>query len=260
MDSQLPEEILNKLLPILKHLAEFISKGIMPKKYELEVILKSIGLEGEAKALTELQLWGKILEKARNNPDNPDRAAIITELQNRGIPEFPAILAYEEAKPAEPFSVEPQLINFVCLKHGEGATATLKVSGRLVNVVVSDHRLKVTLLKASSGTILVKVQLPEGKAGESLKSEIILRGDRGELRVPVAAQWEKAAPEKPVTPLRNKATSEPPLLSWCPDCAERIKKKSLFYNRYTQKYECFNCKHIFLYPDKRVSQYNDTHD
>jgi len=116
-----------------------------------------------------------------------------------------------------------------------------------VKDVISNRRLKLSLLQSDSGITLVKIQLSQGNSGESFNDEIILRCDRGDLKVPVAARWEKAP-------------NEPPLLSWCPYCGPaHMHKKSLFYNKYAKRYECFRCKHEFPYPDKRVTQYNDTH-
>ena len=89
------------------------------------------------------------------------------------------------------------------------------------------------------------MQLSSEGASEILKDEVVLQGSTGELRIPVTAQWEK----------------EPPLLSWCLICSDRIGKKSLFFNKNACKYECLNleCKHEFPYPDKLVAQYNDSH-
>jgi len=135
----------------------------------------------------------------------------------------PAILAVDAAIPP-PLIVEPQTIDFGCLKPGDGANATLKVSGQLLKVTVRNSQLKVTFLDRGSGNSLVKVQLLAGSAGASLQDSILLRGERGELRVPVGAQWEK----------------EPPMLQYCPKCT----KTSLFWNRYDKKFECLNpdCK------------------
>jgi hypothetical protein len=52
---------------------------------------------------------------------------------------------------------------------------------------------------------------------------------------------------------------EPPLLSWCPVHGDIIKKKSLFYNKYNGKYECFYGKEDYLFPDKQVDEYNHKH-
>ncbi len=241
LENQLPEEKLSKLLPALSKLAEHISNGSTLDQRELTAIALEVGVNGEEWALVELQLWSSILEKAQDNPSTTVRTTIITELQDRGIPEFPAVLAYAPVKPKS-FSVEPPLVAFRCLKPGEGASATLKVSGGLVKEVVCNRRLKVTLLKTNAGTTLVKVQLTEGNAGETFRDEIILRGDKGELRVPVTVRWEKVQ-------------EEPPRLSYCPVC--KISKKSLFWNYLDKMYECLNleCKARGPSLDKLVSPY-----
>ncbi len=241
MENRLPEEKLSRLMPVLSVLAEHVSNGSMLDPRALREITLSAGLDGEEWALIELQLWIKILEKSHDNPSIAVRTAIITELQERGIPEFPAVLAYESVKP-KPFSVEPPVVDFGCLKPGEGGNATLKVSGGVPKEVIGSRRLKVSLLKTGSGTTLVKLQLSESNAGDSLKDEIILRGDRGELKVPVTARWEKA-PE------------EPPRLSYCPVC--KISKKSLFWNYMDKTYECLNleCKARGPSLDKLASPY-----
>ena len=228
MNNQLPEEKLNKLLPALSLLAKRIGAGVTPDQHTLKKILLSIDVQKEGWALQELELWGKILEQACTASNDDERTDVAAELQNRGIPMAPAILAVDAAIPP-PLIVEPQSINFGCLKPSEGANANLKVSGQLLKVTVRNSRLKVTLLNLGSGNSLVKVQLLAGSAGESLQDNILLQGERGELKLPVAARWEKVE-------------TEPPLLSYCPLCRDEIKKKSLFWNRYARRYECFYCK------------------
>jgi hypothetical protein len=242
MNGKLPEEKLNELLPGLGRLAELVSAGETLDRHALRSIASDIGIDGEEWALVELELWSRILLKCKDTSHPKD--TIVTELRSRGIPEFPAMLAYDLAKP-KPMMVEPPFIDFGCLKIGEGASTTLKVSGERVSKVVSGRRLKVTLLDAGPATTLVKVQISNGAASETVKDEVVLRGSTSELRIPVTARWE----------------AEPALLSWCPICGDKIKKKSLFYNTIAHKYECLNlaCKHEFPYPDKSVNQYNDTH-
>jgi hypothetical protein len=242
MDSRLSEEKLNELLPGLKQLAELISSGESFDRRALRDIASSIGLDGQEWALTELELWSHILMKSKDVAYTED--AIMVELRNRGIPEFPARLACKSAKP-KPLKVEPQFVDFGNLQIGERAEPRMiTVSGGPIIKAISGSRIKVTLLDAGHAKTLVRVELIEGTAGEILKDEIILRSNTGELRVSVAAHW----------------AAEPPLLSWCPDCGpEHINKKSLFYNKYAKQYECFRCKHEFPYSDKRVSEYNKTH-
>jgi len=141
--------------------------------------------------------------------------------------------------------IEPKFIDFGCLQIGEGASTTLQASGEPVVEAIAGKRFKITLRKSDSDKTLIKLQLISGSAGESIREEIILRGGTGEIRATVTARWE----------------NEPPLLSWCPVCGDKIKKKSLFFNKTTHSYECLNlgCKHGFPYSDKSVKQYNDSH-
>jgi len=223
MNNQLAEEKLNRLLPALSPLAKCIGARIVPEEHVLEEILRSIDVAPEEWAIEELVFWTKILQKASTAATDDEKAAIAVELQNRGILEYPAILAIDAAIPP-PLIVVPRSINFGSLKPGEGANATLKVRGKLVKAIVRNNRLKATSLNRGSENSLVKVQLLAGSAGESLQDNILLQGERGEVKVPVAAQWEK----------------EPPRLQHCPRC----KRKSLFWNRYNKKFECLNlnCK------------------
>ena len=243
MSNQLSEEQLSELLPGLGPLAELVSTGTKLDRQALRGIASSIGIDGQEWALTELELWSHILVKSKDTSYTED--TIVAELQSRAIPEFPARLAYRSAKP-KPMKVEPQFIDFGYLKIGERAEPfTLTVSGERVIKALSGPRLKVNLLDSGLAKTLVRVQLIDGGAGEILKDEVILQGITGEIRIPVTAQWE----------------AEPQLLSWCPICGDKIKKKSLFFNKSAPKYECLNleCKREFPYPDKRVNQYNDTH-
>jgi len=246
MQDRLSEERLGKLLPMISLLAEYISAGGIPDRNSYAEILRSAELGPED--LLELEKWTVILKKARDSSSEREDTVVVEELRARGVPEAYAILACHSAKP-KPLSVEPERIDLGVLSPGEEASATLTVTGGSVKEVLRNKRLNISLLRSIGGNTLIKVVVPGGNAGESLVDQIILRGDKGELRVPVTARWERTQ-------------YEPPLLSWCPNCGDRIKKKSLFYNRYVREYECLNltCKHKFPYPDKRVKEYNDTHD
>lgn len=224
MNNQLPEEKLNKLLPALSPLAKCIGTGTILEEDVLEGVLHGVGVEIEGWALKEIEIWSKILQQARTVSDDDEKTAIAVELQSRGIPEASATLAVYTICNPRPLLVEPQSINFGCLKPDNGANATLKVSGQLLKATVRNSQLKVTLLNRGSGNSLVKVQLLAGSAGESLQDNILLEGERGKIRVFVTAQWEK----------------EPPMLQYCPRCG----KKALFWNRYDKKFECLNldCK------------------
>lgn len=243
MSEPLSEENLSELLPGLGPLAELISAGTTIDRHALRSIASSIGANGQEWAFTELELWSDILARSKDNSNTED--SIVAELQSRGIPEFPARLAYRSAKP-KPMKVEPPFIDFGVLKIGEVAEPRmLTVSGEHVSKAISGPMIKVTLLESGQRKTLVRVQLCSDSTGEILKDEVVLQGSTGEVKIPITAQWEKG----------------PPRLSWCPICGDKIRKKSLFFNNVTLKYECLNleCKREFPYPDKQVDNYNKNH-
>ncbi len=223
MNDKLPEDQLNQLLPCLGRMAELISFGNNLNRQTLANIMSEIGIDEEEWALAEMELWVKILYKCQNK--SYTKKTIVDELQDRGIPEFPAVLAYESAKP-KPLTIEPKFVDFGRLKFGEGANTTLQASGEPIIKVVASSRLYISLKKSGPAKTLIKIQLNSGKSGESFKEEIILQGKTDELKIPVTASWEE----------------EKPRLSYCPIC--KISKKSLFWNHVDKKYECLNleCK------------------
>lgn len=236
MNDRLSEDKLNNLLPCLGPMAEMISIGKKLDRQVLTNITSETGIDSDEWAFAELELWGKILLKCQDKSCTKD--TIVDELRNRGIPEFPAMLAYESAKP-KPLTIEPKFVDFGCLKFGEGASTTLQASGEPVIEAIAGSRLKITLLKSGPSKTLVKLQLGSGASVESVKEEIVLRGNMGEVRVTVTARWE----------------DERPRLSYCPVC--KISKKSLFWNYLDKKYECLNleCKATGSDLDKLISPY-----
>jgi len=93
LDNRLADDKLNRLLPALSLLAEDVGERASISADSLREILASVGEDQEEQAFAELQLWAKTLEKVRDNPDDSRKNAVIAELRNRGIPEFPAMLA-----------------------------------------------------------------------------------------------------------------------------------------------------------------------
>jgi len=236
MSDKLPEDKLNELLPCLGPVAELLSVSNEIDRQSLMKVISDVRINGEEWALAELELWCSILCKCRDKSNTKE--AVVAELRSRGIPEFPAMLAYESAKP-KPLTVEPKSIDFGCLKFGEGASATLQASGEPIVKVIAGNRLKVSLLKSGPAKTLVKIQLSSGAGGESISEEIVLQGNTGEARVTITARWEE----------------ERPRLSYCPVC--KISKKSLFWNYVDKKYECLNlaCKATGPDLDHLISPY-----
>lgn len=97
--------------------------------------------------------------------------------------------AEEVPRSAPSLSVEPHGIDFGCLKPGEGANATLRVSGGPSQAIVHNDRLRITPSKFGSENIEVQLTLLGGSAGELIWDDIVLQGDNGELKVLVTARW-----------------------------------------------------------------------
>lgn len=242
MDNRLSEEKLNILLPSLSLLADNVSEENVINDRVLSEIAIRAGLDKQEWAINELKVWAEILEIARNNYDNIEETTILGKLDRRGVPWASARLAYIKIKP-KPFKVLPSSINFGRLKVDARASKTLEVTGGIVKeIVFNKNRLNVAVLNKIDGKTLVQVSMSKGNAGESFRDVIILRNDKGELQVSVAAEWEEQ--EK-----------EPPQLSYCPIC--KIPKKSLFWNFMDKKYECLNlkCKATGSSIDKLYSPY-----
>ncbi len=253
LDIEPTEEELNKLQESLSYLADSISGGIKPNKAALDEIILKVGLNSNHDWIRDiLERACPILERAHNDVRGTEKDLIITELEALGMKKFPAILTYDKAKP-KPLSVEPKLIDFGGLKPGKEANATLKVTGGVVKEISGGKRVKLNLLRASDGSTLIKVIVSGGSAGETFQDHIIIKGDEGELKVQVNAQWEKSI-EKPI-PIEK----EPAFLSWCPICGDKVKRKTLLYSKGLRKYRCSQCEREFPYSDKRVSEYNESH-
>lgn len=256
MDIGPTEDELSKLHEALSYLADLISDGLNPNKAALEKILQKVSLNSNHQWIRNiLESACPILQRAHDDVDDTERKLIVGELEALGMKSFPAILTYDKAKP-KPFSVEPQFVDFGCLKLGKEANATLKVTGGTVKEVLGTKRVKLNLIRTGDGCTLVKVMLSGNSAGESLHDHIVIKGDKDELKVQITALWEKRS-EEPIL-------KEPPLLSWCPDCTPKVKlpeskRKTLLYSKRLHKYRCSRCEHEFPYPDKRVNEYNDAH-
>jgi len=93
--------------------------------------------------------------------------------------------------PLKNILVQPENINYGCLKPGENATATLRVSGGSGKVVVNSDHLKVTPLSFSAENNELQVVLLAGSAGELIWDSITLQSETNEVKVPVTARWEE---------------------------------------------------------------------
>ena len=87
--------------------------------------------------------------------------------------------------------IEPESIDFGCLKPRNGANATLKLSGGPGQVIVHSDRLRVTPISFGSESTELQLTLLGGDMGELIWDDILLRGDAGELKVLVTGWWEE---------------------------------------------------------------------
>lgn len=105
--------------------------------------------------------------------------------------------AEEVPRSATLLSVEPPSIDFGRLKPGDGANATLRVSGGPGQVIVHSDRLKVTPISFSSKSTELHLTLLDGSVGELMWDDVLLRGGSSELKVLVTARWEEVIAHKP---------------------------------------------------------------
>jgi len=145
----------------------------------------------------------------------------------------------------QPVSVEPQSIGFGCLKPGEAVSATLKISGGPVKVIVHSSRLKVTPPNLEERDGELQVALQGSDDGELVWDYIVLKGDSGEQKVLVTARWQEESAEEE----RGSVVKEPePSVipqevrnfkgKVCPWCRENIR----YDTGLKQWVECKNCR------------------
>lgn len=115
--------------------------------------------------------------------------------------------AEEVPRSAPSLSVEPRGIDFGCLKSGEGANATLRVSGGPGQVIVYSDRLRVIPASFGAESTALQLVLLGGSVGELIWDGILLQGDNDELKVLVTARWEHTIAPKPK--FERKRISEP---------------------------------------------------
>jgi hypothetical protein len=94
MNEPLNEEQINSILPLLPHIAKQVADGAAPDWIWLRGLTSQSSVSGDA-LLQELDLWAHILQQARAKVCS--EVSAIELLQQRGIPEAPAVLAVNMA-------------------------------------------------------------------------------------------------------------------------------------------------------------------
>jgi len=225
MIDKLPDETIEKMYTLIGELAKLIGDDTLPDRDILLKLLSGVGLDKDAEAFNELEKWCQLLQEVNKSPTKKED--IIKALQKRGIPEFPARLAVDRAI-GMPLTCDTDIIDFGVLEPGKTATTIVKVSGKLTNAFVRNSGLKISLSKESSSTTSIEVMVLAGRAGESLQDEIVLEGNKEQIKVPIKARWKK----------------EPSRLQICPICkvTGTQGEGSLFWNSHKNRFECFNCR------------------
>ncbi len=203
MTSCLSSDQIEQLTTLLGSLARLTARGTAVDDRQLQVLLTAADLEGDADALRELQRWARLLQNARDAPDEAMRRTIAEGLVLRGVAEAPALLAVAtvadgaagtgtpSSPPAGRLAASPASLDFGTLAAGESATLELEVEGGPGQVVVESDQATVEPMAFDAGRtpLLVEVR-PYG--GKLLWTTIKLVTPADTLEVPVVAQWQAA--------------------------------------------------------------------
>ncbi len=223
----------DELLRALPELAKLVGIQTRISRASLKKIIASIGMKrDDDEALKKLETWSSVLQRVHTATDDTATIDIIKELITLGIPEFQAILAVDEAK-GPLFTADPDELDFGQLKPGEGAHKTINATGHVDTVCIDNDLVKISFTNGlESGTASIKVQIPGASNGTSLHDDIIIKGSKGELHIPVKAQWKgNLSPIKtPVIP--------PPERNIPSVVCYKCNNPTLSWDGYIQGYSC----------------------
>ena len=93
MSSCLPDDSLQRMLPLLDSLAQLIATGGAAGTRQLRTLLAAAGLEATSALLTELGFWSRLLQSVREAPDGDGQEVAVRGLMLRGVPEAAATRA-----------------------------------------------------------------------------------------------------------------------------------------------------------------------
>ena len=203
MTAPLPPEKLDLLLPALRHVAELVQKKAAPDREGLRLLLLAGGLD-EHWAVDELERWCRVLTEVRGSEDADKREIAVRALMLRGVPEAPAKLAVDMVantlppptpEKTLPIQVSPTAVGFGELQPGEGAQATLKVSGGAGWVTVGSDMVAVEPKLFGPEETTLTITVKGGVAGQVLWSSLILESNTEKVEVPITARWHAPSVE-----------------------------------------------------------------
>jgi uncharacterized protein YegL/ribosomal protein L37AE/L43A len=100
-----------------------------------------------------------------------------------------------------PLSVQPDFINFGCLKPGSSAKKLLKVQGGPAKAITNNAQIRVVPTEIGEETTEIEITVADGEEGDLIWHSIQINGIGGKLEVPIIGYWDKSLSElaeKPV--------------------------------------------------------------
>jgi|GEM_PF-4456968 len=205
MGAPLSPKQVERLLPALRDVAELVQRRGDVSEEDLKLLSQGVGLRTKW-AVRELRIWAGILAEVRGAHDAHKRDIAVRALRLRGIQEASARLAVEivapepPPSPSAPIRVSSEAIAFGELAPGQGAHATLIVSGGPGRVRVGSDLLLVEPTTFGPAETELKVTVKGGREGEILWDTVILESDRERVEVEVSARWSAPSVAEEVEP------------------------------------------------------------
>jgi hypothetical protein len=205
MGEPLSPKQVERLLPALRDVAELVQRRGDVSEEDLKLLSQGVGLRTKW-AVRELRIWAGILAEVRGAHDAHKRDIAVRALRLRGIQEASARLAVEivapepPPSPSAPIRVSSEAIAFGELAPGQGAHATLIVSGGPGRVRVGSDLLLVEPTTFGPAETELKVTVKGGREGEILWDTVILESDRERVEVEVSARWSAPSVAEEVEP------------------------------------------------------------
>ncbi|MGI5292753.1 hypothetical protein ACQEVF_56910 [Nonomuraea polychroma] len=215
----LPVPDVDRLLPLLRHVAELIRGGQQVDRNAVNVLCLGAGIEGADLlwAEQELQRWASILATAKQTQTPTDRNLAVRALCLRGVPEAAARLAInvvgEVQQAEEGIRADPPDIIMGELPAGTVGTAELVVRGGPGTATPGSDAMTVHPSAFGPGETKLLISRAPGPVGRLVWDKVILQSGTERIVVDVAARWceppemsvlaevdRKSSPATPSTP------------------------------------------------------------
>lgn len=104
----------------------------------------------------------------------------------------------ENESSKQPLKIEPESIDFGCLKPGQGGNIALKVSGGPCDILGYGDHFKILPTNFGMEDTEIQMTLLPGSVGDLIWDNIVLKGENEEVSLLVTARWEEQ--ETVITP------------------------------------------------------------